>query len=186
VYRRQYVPKTLKALALLATLAVAGCATAAKPGNMMVLDHSVRSATPTEDGYESVGIGSVSGGQETNPLWTSQVSASDFETALRYSLQRRGYYSSSEDVPYRITAQLENLEQPFVGFSFTVTSTVFYELEDPSGNIIDERRITAPFTAQLGDHLYGAERMRLANEGSIRSNITLYLQHLQTVLAAQE
>lgn len=173
---------TLKALALLATLAVAGCATAAKPGNMAVMDASSIPVTESDPGYGKIAIGTVAGGQETNPMWTSEVSAADFETALRYSLQSQGYYSSSADAPYRLRAQLENLEQPMFGANFTVTSTVLYELEDGDGNVLDEERIRAPHTTRFGEHLYATERLRLANEGSIQANIRQYLQHLRQVL----
>jgi len=168
-----------KSLLLLSALFLAGCATGAKPMNMASLDNSVASIASTAPGYESITVATVSGGGETNPLWTSEVSPTDFKTALEHSLTRRGYYTSDSAAPLRLNAHLQNLRQPLFGMSYTVTSTVRYELENQAGETVDEQVITASYTAQLADHLYGVERLRLANEGSIRENITQYMQHMR-------
>jgi len=71
-----------------------------------------------------------------------------------------------------------------MGLNMSVTSTVRYELENQDGDVVDEETITARHTTRLGEHLYGVERLRLANEGSIRDNIQQYLEHLQHRLEA--
>jgi len=177
-------PQIFKALVLLSALVLAGCATAAKPMNMAAIDNSVVTIASTAPGYESVNVANVSGGSETNPLWTSEVSPTDFKLALEYSLTRRGYYSSDSEAPLRLNAHLEDLRQPMIGASLTVTSRVRYELENQSGEIVDQETITARHTTRFSEHLYAVERLRLANEGSIRENISQYMEHMQERLAA--
>ncbi|MEM7445697.1 MAG: hypothetical protein AAF414_20415 [Pseudomonadota bacterium] len=68
----------------------------------------------------------------------------------------------------------------------TVTSTVEYVIEDQlTGQTIFEEVITAPYTAAFGDSLLGVERLRLANEGSIRANIQEFFVRLGAVAVPQ-
>jgi hypothetical protein len=72
-----------------------------------------------------------------------------------------------------------NLQQPMMGIDMTVTSRVRYRLTRLSDNaIVFEREITAPFTAAFSSSFYGVERLKLANEGSIRENISQFLAAL--------
>jgi hypothetical protein len=41
--------------------------------------------------------------------------------------------------------------------------------------------ITASYKATMGDAFSGVHRLKLANEGSIRANIAVFLQHLHSL-----
>jgi hypothetical protein len=127
---------------------------------------------------EAVAIGPVSGGRETNPLWVSDVSSSDLAEALRLSLAVRTMLAIRNE-RFKLEATMINLQQPMMGIDMTVTSRVRYRLTRLSDNaIVFEREITAPFTAAFSSSFYGVERLKLANEGSIRENISQFLAAL--------
>jgi hypothetical protein len=122
---------------------------------------------------QNVAIKDASGGQETNPLWTSQVSSTEFERALESSLRGANLLQPNRQAGrFTIAAYLGKLEQPFIGIDMTVTATVTYTLvERATGKTSWEKTITTPYTAKFGDALLGVERLKLANEGAVRSNI---------------
>lgn len=73
-------------LIVLVAAILAGCATPASVEQMAV-------ALPTQQTNaalkNSVGVADVTGGSETNPMWTSQVSGDSFSRLLKYSLRTR-------------------------------------------------------------------------------------------------
>ena len=111
-------------------------------------------------------------------MWTSQVSAEDFQKALEVSLQEAGYLSKDNSA-YSLTVNFEGLKQPFVGFNMTVTSSVNYDLKDlkKEKSILNEN-INAKFTATVSDAFVGVKRLRMANEGSIKENIKQLIDKL--------
>ena len=60
----------------------------------------------------------------------------------------------------------------------TVTSTVIYRITNAAGEHICDEIITTPCTAHLSDALPAVERLRLANEGSIKANIQRFIGSL--------
>ncbi|MCA3276389.1 MAG: hypothetical protein ING26_12800 [Roseomonas sp.] len=127
---------------------------------------------------EAVAIGQVSGGRETNPLWVSDVSSADLAEALRLSLAARSMITIRNE-RFRLEASMLNLQQPMMGVDMTVTSRISYRvIRVADSTIAFEREITAPFTAAFSSSFYGVERLRLANEGSIRENISQFLAAL--------
>ena len=126
----------------------------------------------------AIRVESVTGGADTNPLWESKVDNDSFKKALEDSLSIAGYLApGNSDAPYVISAALEKLKQPFIGLTFDVTSTVLYKI---SGNSIKkEYPVTATGTATMSDAFVGVERLRIANEKSIKENIKALLIQLQ-------
>lgn len=125
----------------------------------------------------SIAVQSVSGGTKTNPLWTSEVGDPEFEGALTASLKANGLYAAAGK--YGLQAKLLELKQPLIGLDMTVTSRVLYTLTDSSTKAtVFSKQIDAEFTATMGDAIVAVQRLRLANEGSIRKNITLFLNEL--------
>ena len=159
-------------LILLCALAVSACASASNPGAMIA---ELSDATIIDDASalrQNVSVGEVSGGKETNPLWTSEVSNEDFAEALRQSFSAHAMLAT-ETGRYRLDATLEKLKQPFAGFNMTVTSTVNYTLTDlESGDVLFTETIEEAYTAEMGDAFMGVKRLQLANEGSIKQNIS--------------
>jgi hypothetical protein len=161
--------------ALLAfTALLAGCATPARIERMQV-DPSLAARTTAAQSElkDNVAVKEVTGGQETNPMWMSNVSSSDFERALEASLRNAGLLSPNrQGSKYTLTAHMLKLEQPYFGASMTVTATVQYMLvERTSGKEVLSRTLATPFTADFSSALFGAERLKLANEGAARANI---------------
>ena len=124
----------------------------------------------------------VSGGKQTNPLWTSQVSNQDFKQALEDSLLRYKSFSrviKADGADYRVEVVLQELKQPLVGFSLTVKSKVHWRLVDAkTSREIWQETIDRDFTAGVGDAFVAVRRLQLANEGAIRENIKAGLQEI--------
>ncbi|HEY1707346.1 MAG TPA: hypothetical protein VGG10_03715 [Rhizomicrobium sp.] len=160
------------ALALLS-----GCATAANPGAMTVMAQAADQPFPAKLQH-AMCVRTVSGGEETNPLWTSKVDNNGFKTALDGSLSGAGLLSSGS-CAYPIDVNLLGLSQPIMGFDMTVTSHVNYKVYDSSGQPFLLSTIDAPYTAKMGDAFVGVERLRLANEGSIRESIQMFFDKLR-------
>ena len=130
--------------------------------------------------YQAVEIVEVSGGQKTNPLWTSEVGDVEFEQALLNTLKAHAMFSIDE-AKYKLTAELVEVKQPLFGLSLTVKSTVKYELMDvKSQKIIFDEVINNEYTAAFGDSFMAVKRLQLANEGAIRENISSFITDLIT------
>lgn len=164
-------------LATLAALGVgvflSGCASGARPEGMTVQRVS---DAPTQVSGATFDVGAIAGGEETNPLWTSEVSQDAFRTALVSSLRNQGLYDSGSDL--EISAVLEEVDQPLIGLDVTVTATVTYRIIDASGAVIFDERIIQPYTAAFSDAFLGVERLKLANEGAIKTNIQTFIDRL--------
>jgi len=131
----------------------------------------------------AISVSDVTGGRETNPMWTSQVSSDGFQRALEMSLQSAGLYERLvARSRFRLIADISRIDQPMLGIDMTVTSTVRYSLIDSSSNKeVYGRVITASYTAKISDALIGAERLKLANEGSMRTNIEKLIEDLMAM-----
>lgn len=167
---------------LLLTLSIAllplltGCAQPSNPTSMVVVP--VSGQAPPAALQNAMAVGAVTGGQATNPLWTSQVSSADLAEALRQSLAAHAMLDVSGR-RMRLDATMLSLSQPLAGFDMQVSSTIHYRLVDvATGRAVFERPIAAAFTADFTSHLIGVERLRLANEGAIRTNIAAFIAAL--------
>lgn len=161
--------------ALLFALTLSACASGARPVAMVA---------PTTPGMapieEDFAVDAITGGQETSPMWMSKVSNEDFKRALISSMRRAGIFDAKSDL--HVTAELIELEQPFIGASMTVTATVIYRILDGGGKTVFEEKVVSPYTAEWSAAFIGAERLKLANEGAIRENISQFMG----LLAAHE
>lgn len=173
----------------MATAAVAmvgslgACASAARPDAMTVLPSSIQVAQPQDFAHRGLKISNVNGGTSTNPLWTSQVSTQDFRIALEESLRGANYLGSETNAPLALTASLLDLKQPLAGFDMSVTSTVRYSVTDGAGGMIFDETVSAVGTARMGEAFAGTERLRLANEYSIRENIKSFIERFRASTA---
>jgi hypothetical protein len=140
-------------------------------------------ASPLTNG---ICVGVVSGGQDTNPLWVSKVSTSGFKAALQASLAANGLAAPEDSCGFDLDARLTQLKQPFIGISMTVTGTVGYEVRRTGESAPQfETTVTAPYTATFGDSPIGFIRLKLANEGAIKTNIATMLRELIAAPVAQ-
>jgi hypothetical protein len=157
---------------------LAACASAAKPEAMVV------STTPTQAPFpqslqHAMCVRTVTGGQKTNALWVSKVDDQSFNTALSQSLSNAGLAAPASGCSFPVDVNLLGLSQPIAGFDMTVTSHVNYKVFDPSGQPLVLATIDTPYTADFSAAFVAAERLRLANEGSIRTNISQFLDKLR-------
>lgn len=162
----------------LSVLVLSGCAAPARIDQMAVSGNPAQriAQTPLRN---NLAIKDVTGGNETNPMWKSNVSSSDFEKALESSLQATGLLAQRQSGKYLLTAHMERLDQPFMGLDMTVTASVKYIVsERATGKEVLSRTVSIPYTAKLGDSLLGVERLKLANEGAVRVNITEFMNEL--------
>jgi hypothetical protein len=166
-----------KVLSILLLIALTGCATPAAVEQMAVYLPVTQSNPALKNG---IGIFETTGGKETNPMWTSQVSGDAFRRALEQSLENAGMLSKiAAGSKYQLTADLTRLDQPFMGLDMTVTATVRYSLvENASRKEVYSRVIQVGHTATMSDAFAGAQRLRLANEGAVRANIRALINDL--------
>lgn len=155
------------------------CASSATVNGMVNTEYSGTKPS-SQKMMHSVALGDVLGGNETNPMWTSQISGNDFKEALRESLKIAGFAASGENTRYVLKANLMRIDQPLFGLDMTVTTTVKYILVDKVKNtVVWTQDVSAAHTATFGDAPMGMVRLRLANEGSAKKNIGQLLGVLQ-------
>ena len=165
-----------------AALLLAGCASAARVDNMIVIQPAAR-ATQRTPLTETIAVGEIRGGRETNPLWKSEVGNEEFRQALRTSLLAATYLAPNEaQAPYVLEANLLGMSHPIIAASVEVTTHANYVLRDKRADKpVFLETITSTYTAPWNASFLGVERLRLANEGSVRENINQLLQRLQQV-----
>lgn len=167
------------ALAGIAIGLLAACAAPAEPGRMTAQTVGESAALPpTLRG--AFCVGTVTGGERTNPLWTSQVGNDEFRQALNDSLASNGYLGAA---PCRFTvdANMLGLSQPIAGLDMEVTAHVNYRVGAAGQPPLLQETITSRFTATFSDSPVGVIRLQRANEGAIRASITALLQRLRAV-----
>jgi hypothetical protein len=159
---------------------ITGCATPARPDQMVAASPTTARAAPPPALRESIGIRDVTGGRDTNPLWVSNVGSVEFERALEDSLRNAGLLTPVRGAArYQLSADLHKLDQPLMGIDMTVTATVDWHLvERSTGRNLLKRSIGTPYTAKMSDAFLGAERMKLANEGAIRRSIEVLIEEI--------
>ncbi len=159
-------------------LSLYGCASGAKYENMVYIESS--GMTYDESLKNDVMVNPVQGGEETNPLWTSEISAEAFQKAVEMSLSSQKLLSGNGR--YKLKVILSKVDQPMFGLDLTVTTNVNYVLVDTeTDKIIFDEDIVAPFTATFSDSALAVKRLRLANEGSGKKNIEGLLKKLSTL-----
>ncbi len=153
-----------------------GCATPATQQSMSISLQDIPAKLNTNLKRQMI-VNNVAGGKDTNPLWTSQVDTQGFKGALDKSISMAGYKANDPGAAkYTIDASLTELKQPLFGLTFDVVSSVLYTVTaDGKKNQIP---ITATGSASPSDAFVGMERLRIANERSIKENIRLFLQKL--------
>jgi len=166
-----------KIVAIFSVVLLAGCATPAAVEQMAV-SLPITQTNPALK--NSVAVAEVTGGRDTNPMWTSQVSSDAFRRALEQSLESAGMFSKIiAGSKYQLTADLTRLDQPMIGFDMTVGSSVRYSLiETQSRKEVYARVIQISYTAKMSDAFIGSQRLKLANEGSVKANIEAFIKDL--------
>ncbi|MDP3658883.1 hypothetical protein [Phenylobacterium sp.] len=166
-----------------ASLGVTGCASGAR-STQMIAAPTIAPASAGELGYRQFRVAATQGGSETNPLWMSNISNVDFKAALEASLRAANYLADeAQAATSEITASMIDLKRPLAGLDMSVTTRVRYSATDlKSGGVVFDDTVAATGTATMGDALIGVERLRLANEASVRANIESFIERLRASL----
>ncbi len=128
-------------------------ATGANSDKMSVKNPNVNTQQSIKSKFhKKIAIGEVTGGSKTNPLWASQVDNKDLKVALEKSLAVFAYTQVNDAPEYRLDTQLVRLQQPLIGISFLVKSTIRYSIVDLKTNeTVFNKTIDSQHTAKLGD-----------------------------------
>ena len=169
----------LVTIALLAGLA--GCASSADPKEMVVTAPPATAKPFPAALQHAMCVRNVSGGEATNPLWTSKVDDAGFKAALSSSLDVVGLSAKDAKCAFPIDANLLGLSQPVAGFDMTVTAHVNYKVYQGEGDPLLLTTLDTPYTANFSDAFVGVKRLQKANEGAIRSSIGSLLDKLREV-----
>jgi len=158
-----------------ATALLGGCATGSKPEAMI--------ATPVTAVHKSSsGVAvAVSGGKETSKAGASQISNDAFAQALRDSITKSGLFNdaSGANSRYKLSAFIGKVSQPMMGFSMKVSMEVSYTLTDTQTNkVVWTQNVESTHTAGAGEAFAGTTRLRLANEGAARDNISKAIEKI--------
>lgn len=172
---------------LLAVLtSLSACASGARTGAMTAPVSSTTIISEDSSLKRSITVSEISGGKETNPLWMSNVGNNEFKAALEQSLMLHALHNNSSP-HYKLEAKLVDLKQPLGGFDVTVGSRVYYRLARADNNErIYEKDVSCEYTANFSDALLGYERLRLANEGAIKKNISIFIEELIAEFAKRD
>lgn len=164
-----------KILCLLLMLVMSGCAFPASKEGMVVTNY----VAPKQTG-EKIFVKESTGGSTTLPFWTSQIPDDNFTEAVQESLLKSKAFSAlsanwGED--WGLEIEILNVNQPFIGSSFTVTTNMKYTLY-LKGNKMYETTIREQGTASFSDSIWGVKRLRIANEHSGKANVKRFLEEL--------
>lgn len=176
--KRYALLNSLKVFSFVALAILTGCAAPAGIEQMSVNTPIVQSIdSPLK---KSVAVTSVTGGRETNPMWSSQVASASFQRALELSLRNVGLSDPLISAnKFHLSADILHVSQPMLGLDMTVSANVRYSLIDASTRKeVFSKVIVGTYTAKFTDALMGGERLKLANEGAAKTNIQLLVDEL--------
>lgn len=153
---------------------ISGCATPARVGAMT----AASSEPPPELLAGAVSVGDVSGGRATDPMDRSDVDNEGLRGALQASLQNAGMLAPPNSARFVLSAAMLNIERPIVGLDLDVTADISYSLTE-GGKQLWSERISKTYTAKWAEAFAAVERLRIANEGAIRTNIEQLIARLK-------
>lgn len=131
----------------------------------------------------AIGVGTISGGKKTNPLWVSNIDDASFGASLSDSLRSASLLAvNPANQRFVLDATLVSVDEPSMGFDMTVTTVVNYTLKDKqTGKQLWAQTISAPYTATTKQAFVGATRLRIAKEGSMRENFMGVVRALYSI-----
>lgn len=160
-----------------------GCAQNAASSQMTVMKSPVSHKPRNTSLIDNITVKNVSGGSETNPLWVSKVNDSSFKEAIEKSLMNTGLYKEAGG-KYNLNVTLVSLEQPYFGLDLKVVCRARYKLQDTISNkIVFDKEILSNYTATVSDSVIAINRLKMANEGAVRNNISDFIKALHSMPA---
>ena len=164
-----------KSICLMLALFVAGCAFPATKEGMVVTNYVASKQTG-----QRIFIKESTGGSTTLPFWTSQIPNDNFTEAVKESLLNSKAFSAlstnwGDD--WGLEIEIREVNQPFFGAEFSVTTDIRYTLYLKSKKVY-EANIHEAGSATFSDSIWGVKRLRLANESSGRANVKRFITEL--------
>lgn len=105
--------------------------------------------------------------------------AVDFASMLSMRLQRAGLKAATKDSRWDLRAKVTRLDELTLGADIDATARVVYTLTDRlRGAVVLEKAVTSRYQANPSDTGFVFTRKRLAYEGALDNNITLFLDAL--------
>jgi hypothetical protein len=176
------VKKRISIIALASFLALGGCVASGADPKRIAIVATADARFPSDHPFAGkTSLGNVQGGSNTNPLWMSNISDTEFESGLLSSLRSAGLLAENQsNAQYRMVANLQDLKRPLVGLDMSVTMTVRYTISPLAGGapVFDEV-VSVVGTATMGEAFAGAKRLQLANEKAANANITEMLRRVR-------
>ena len=172
---------------MVAILALGACSQPSRAPQMTVHNVMTPALAADADLAENFAVGEVSGGRETDPLWTPQVSDGELREALERSLEHNGMRAAQADFArYVVSARIVEFQRPALGLAMRVSPLVAYRVVDRADkDVIYGEELRTSYTVAFGESVLGAERLRLANEGAIRENIREFLNRFREAWIAR-
>jgi|GEM_PF-3554199 len=135
---------------------------------------------PTSEKFQNAISLAKKGKEGIHPLYLTEVTNGELLLALEDSLINNGYLSQATEGRYLLNAKIiDQIKLPSLGINFTYESTIKYNLIDKTnGSIVYENKITTSGKSEFSDTIVGAERMRIANENSVKNNIKTFMRAL--------
>lgn len=153
-----------------------GCASPTNPIAMAPVDYKPAKIQPY-----AVSV-ATNGGQETSSGGKSQVSNQDLQKAIEETILRTKAFKQlvkGNDADYELSATVVTLNQPSIGFSFTVKVDIAWSLKKMNDDSpVWRRLIKSEHTATTGDAFAGVVRLQMATEGAVKKNIELALEEI--------
>ncbi|MCV2353559.1 hypothetical protein LNV09_05220 [Paucibacter sp. B2R-40] len=164
-------------------IALAGCGTATDPPSMALSSkESLQMRGWVPDRLRGqISLSPVTGGQPTGSMWGSKVSNLALQESIEESLRATGMLALRPGTGnYQMEVQLIELEQPIIGLNTRVAVTLAYTVvEKRSGTVVYQRRLRSAYVAEFTSAMVDPnERLRLATEGAVRSNVNSMLRDL--------
>jgi hypothetical protein len=126
----------------------------------------------------------VEGGQETSSMGKSKISDAAFLQALTDAIQLSGVFSTiaSSGGDYKLSVVILSVDQPDIGFSFTVKIATNWKLTRLSTQeVVWQDAIANTYKATMGRAFNGGTRLRIATEGAAQENIKEGIARLSRV-----
>ncbi len=175
------------ALVLGLLFGLAGCGTATDPPSLALTSQEslqMRGWVPDRLRGQIL-LSPVTGGQPTggmwDSMWGSKLSNRALQEAIEESLRATGMLALRPGTGnYQMEVQLIELEQPIIGLNTRVAVTLAYTvLVKRSDTVVYQRRLRSAYVAEFTSAMVDPnERLRLATEGAVRSNVNLMLRDL--------
>ena len=159
--------------AIAGSLLLAGCVTTSETDTL--IPQTYTAVDPSSALSRAVTVTELGG--DYTEVFKGQVSNAALSEALTQALSQSGMLADM-NAKYSVVPNLVHLKQPAIGLDMTVTAKVNYIVKDASGRIVMDETLSTPHTVKMSDAFVGATRVRMANEGAVRENISAFIEKL--------